>query len=124
MIYLVRVLIIILPILLSGCNSYDTEKNYLVAGELEKAGRYSEAIAILKKVQKNCDNSMKYNVELKLARNYYCLNDYKNSKMICNKLIESIPDSLDPRIKLGAQMVLLSIERETKGYENLLNFNE
>ena len=122
--YFVRAFLVIGILFSLNCGFYDAEKNYEVANQLSREGKFNEAIMILKNAERKCKDSLKYKVELKLAQNYYFMKEFKSPENICKKLIDSIPDSIDPTIKLGAQMVSLSIERETKGYENLLNFDK
>ena len=105
----------------SGCGFYDSEKNYEVAKQLEFSGRWKEAVPIFKKVIKKSKSETFYKAQYRLGRCYYFLDDFKNSKIFCEKMLQSVPDTLDPRLVLNTRLLLVAIDRETKGYENVLN---
>ena len=121
MIYFVRALIVIMTVFLSGCGFYDAEKNYEVAKQLDFSGRWKEAVPIFKKVIRKSKGETFYKAQYRLGRCYYFLNDFKNSKIVFEKMLESVPDTLDPRLVLNTKLLLVAIDRETKGYENVLN---
>ena len=121
MINFVRALIVIMTVFLSGCGFYDAEKNYEVAKQLDFSGRWKEAVPIFKKVIRKSKGETFYKAQYRLGRCYYFLNDFKNSKIVFEKMLESVPDTLDPRLVLNTKLLLVAIDRETKGYENVLN---
>ena len=121
MIYFVRALIVIMTVFSLNCGFYDAEKNYEVAKQLDFSGRWKEAVPIFKKVIKSSKGEKFYKAQYRLGRCYYFLNDFKNSKIVCEKMLESVPDTLDPRLVLNTKLLLVAIDRETRGYENILN---
>jgi len=121
MVYFIRALIIIGIVFSSGCGTFDAEKNYEVAKQMDFLGRWKEAIPIFKKVIKKSKGETFYKAQYRLGRCYYFLNDFNNSKLVCEKMLKSVPDTLDPRLVLNTKLLLVAIHRETAGYKNILN---
>ena len=105
----------------AGCGFYDAEKNYEVAKQLDFSGRWKEAVPIFKKVIKKSKGETFYKAQYRLGRCYYFMNDFKNSRIVCKKMLQTVPDTLDPRLVLNTKLLLVAIDRETRGYENILN---
>lgn len=119
--YLINLFLFTVITVSMNCGSFDAEKNYEVARQLETANRCQEAIETFKKVAQKSKGDLHYKALFHLSRNYYFLDDYESAKQICEDLLISMPDSLDPRLILGIKMVLISAERETCGYQVMLN---
>jgi len=117
----VRYFLAALIIFSTGCGFYDAEKNYEVARQLDLSGRWKEAVPIFKKVIRRGKGETLYKAQYRLGRCYYFLDDFKNSKSVCEKMLQSVPDTLDPRLVLNTKLLLVAIDRETRGYENVLN---
>src|SRR3989339_1856083 len=120
MIYFVRALIVIMTVFSLNCGFYDAEKNYEVAKQLDFSGRWKEAVPIFKKVIKKSKGETFYKAQYRLGRCYYFMNDFKNSRIVCKKMLQTVPDTLDPRLVLNTKLLLVAIDRETRGYENIL----